>query len=94
VLEDLARNAAELVGEEIAETGRWSGQAVRALGRTVGGRGVLAALSGPSGGAPPALAREAEKLSAAFPEVVTLLYTPCDDPAAPLTARRVRAAMT
>jgi len=90
VLEHLAREAAELVGEEIAETGRHPGAAVRALGRTVKGRGVLAALSAPDGAPPKALAAEVQALSAVFPGVVTLVYTPTGNPEAPLAARRVK----
>jgi hypothetical protein len=40
LLERLRSDAAELVGEEIADVGRHSGRAVRALARTVSGRGV------------------------------------------------------
>ncbi len=40
LLERLRHDAAELVGEEIAEVGRHAGRAVRALARTVSGRGV------------------------------------------------------
>ena len=41
-LEHLTRDAAELVGEEVVETGRHAGRAIRALGRTSDGRGVAA----------------------------------------------------
>ncbi|MEM7305409.1 MAG: ATP-binding protein [Planctomycetota bacterium] len=88
VLEHLAREAAELVGDEIAETGRHAGKAVRALGRTVDGRGVVAALTGPSGKPPAGFAAETEELRSVFPDVVALLYTPTDDPEAPLSVRR------
>jgi len=40
LLERMRHDAAELVGEEIAEVGRHAGRAVRALARTVSGRGV------------------------------------------------------
>lgn len=40
LLERLRHDAAELVGEEIAEVGRHAGRAVRALARTVSGRNV------------------------------------------------------
>jgi hypothetical protein len=40
LLERLRHEAAELVGEELADVGRHSGRAVRALARTVSGRGV------------------------------------------------------
>ncbi len=42
MLEHLQREAAELVGEEIEEVGRFPGTSVRALARTVEGRGVAA----------------------------------------------------
>src|SRR5690606_7229081 len=82
VLEDLAHHAAELVGEEIAETGRWAGAAVRAVARTVKGRGCLAALARPDGTAPPELAAEMRDLAGLFPDPVTLLYAPTGDPEA------------
>jgi hypothetical protein len=90
LLEHLTRQGAELVGEEIAETGRHGGTAVRALGRTVAGRGVLAALAAPDGTPPKGLGAEAAALSSVFPGIVTLVYTPTADPKAPLAARRVR----
>jgi AAA+ ATPase superfamily predicted ATPase len=40
LLERLRHDAAELVGEEIAEVGRHAGRAVRALARTVSGRSI------------------------------------------------------
>lgn len=40
LLDRVRQEAAELVGEEIAEVGRHGGQGVRALARTVSGRGV------------------------------------------------------
>lgn len=40
LLERLRHDAADLVGEEIADVGRHSGRAIRALARTVSGRGV------------------------------------------------------
>ncbi len=44
VLEHLGREAAELLGEEVVETGRFPGEAVCAVGRTSAGRGVVAYL--------------------------------------------------
>lgn len=63
LLERLHHDAAELVGEEIAEVGRHSGRAVRALARTVSGRGVavLAAEAGE-----PEVEEELEKLRPAL----------------------------
>ena len=42
MLEHLRRDAADLIGEEVGEVGRFPGRAVRAVGRTVEGRGVAA----------------------------------------------------
>jgi hypothetical protein len=50
VLDHLEREAAELVGEEIAEVGRLPGPALFAVGRTVGGRGVVAVDDSPIDG--------------------------------------------
>jgi len=44
VLEHLARHAAEVLGEEVVETGRFAGEAVCAVARTQEGRGVVAYL--------------------------------------------------
>ena len=46
VLEHLSRQAAELLGEEVVEIGRFAGEAVCAVGRTSEGRGVVAYLEG------------------------------------------------
>ena len=42
ILEHLRTEAAELIGEEIVEVGRFSGQTIKALGRTKSGAGVAA----------------------------------------------------
>ncbi len=90
VLEHVNRRAAELVGEEIVETGRWAGRAVLALGRTVEGRCVAAAIEPRKGALPAALAREVEELGKVFPAVVTLVYTWTDRPEHPLEVRVVQ----
>jgi AAA+ ATPase superfamily predicted ATPase len=46
LLERLRHEGAELVGEELADVGRHSGRAVRALARTVSGRGVAVVARG------------------------------------------------
>ncbi|NOT29053.1 MAG: ATP-binding protein, partial [Planctomycetes bacterium] len=63
LLERLRHDAAELVGEEIAEVGRHSGLAVRALARTVSGRGVAVLAAEASG---PAVEKELEELRPAL----------------------------
>lgn len=73
LLEHLRYHAAELVGEEITEVGRYPGTSLRALGRTVDGRGVAAldaqALD------PSMMAEELAELRPVFgTEVVRLAY--------------------
>lgn len=77
VLEHLEREAAELVGEEIAEVGLHepeAGGVICALGRTVGGRGVAAALVPPGAGRSVRLGNELGTLERIFPGVVPLVY--------------------
>ena len=62
VYEHLGRSAAEILGEEILERGRFSGEAVCAVGRTSEGRGVIAFLE--SGKNLTALAQDLESLRA------------------------------
>ena len=52
MLDHLQREAAELVGEEMAETGRFEGQRIRAIGRMVDGHGVAALVASPRTRAP------------------------------------------
>jgi AAA+ ATPase superfamily predicted ATPase len=49
LLESLRHEGAELVGEELADVGRHPGRAVRALARTVSGRGVAVVARGADG---------------------------------------------
>jgi hypothetical protein len=49
ILAHLAREAAEVVGEEIVEVGRHPGRLVRAVGRTCEGRTVAAVVPGDEG---------------------------------------------
>ncbi|MEW6071420.1 MAG: ATP-binding protein [Planctomycetota bacterium] len=89
ILDHLQREAAELVGEEIVETGRHAGGCVRALGRTAGGRGVAAISLDPPRARPAELARELADLERVLgPGLVHLRYSLTDDPAAPLDVRR------
>ena len=86
VLDHLRREAADLVGEEIVETGRHDGRWIRALGRTVEGRGVAAVLGKPSRAA---LAAEIEALRPVFASVVPLSYSLTEDPAKPLAVEEI-----
>ncbi|MCZ6597785.1 MAG: ATP-binding protein [Planctomycetota bacterium] len=86
VLDHLRREAADLVGEEIVETGRHDGRWIRALGRTVEGRGVAAVLGKPSRAA---LAEEIEALRPVFASVVPLSYSLTEDPAKPLAVGEI-----
>ncbi len=86
VLEHLARDAAGLVGDEIVETGRHNGQAIRALGRTVQGRGVVAIDEEEAD--PTQLAQELAALTPVFgTDVVRLAYHLTGDSAKPLACR-------
>jgi len=85
VLEHLRTEAAEAVGEEIVEQGRFAGEFVRAVGRTAGG-GTVAAVVVPAGRRSTAvLERELDELRRAFGrEPRTLVYGITDDPQRPL----------
>ncbi len=93
LLEHLRREAAELVGEELVEVGRSRGVLVRALARTVEGRGVAAILDAPDvglAGRESELEGELAELRSLFPAgLVSLVYRISDDPHAPLIVRRV-----
>ena len=88
LLEHLQRSAADLVGEEIAEVGRFGGRAIRALARTVEGRGVVAI---DSEQAEPILVEEelAELRPVFGTEVVRLVYRHTEDSTKPLIVHRV-----
>jgi len=63
LLERLRQDAAELVGEELADVARHGGQAVRALARTVSGRGVAVTDEGADA---PTIENELKALRPAF----------------------------
>jgi AAA+ ATPase superfamily predicted ATPase len=88
ILEHLRREAAELVGEEIAEVGRFPGRVVRALARTVEGRGVAAIDR--TRKEPIVLDEELARLEPAFGTgVVRLGYRLTGDSTKPLAVRLV-----
>jgi uncharacterized protein len=88
ILDHLRRNAAEIVGEEIVETGRFAGRWVRALGRTAEGRGVAAIAPEPPRPGAGSLAAELEKLGDVLgDDLLTLCYTLSGNPGDPLEVR-------
>jgi AAA+ ATPase superfamily predicted ATPase len=88
LLEHLGREGAELVGEEIQETGRHPGRAVRALGRTIEGRGVVAIDEAELD--PDVLEAELTSLEPVFgQDVVQLAYRLTGDSSKPLAVRRL-----
>ncbi len=89
VLEHLRRHAAEVVGEEIVEVGRFQGSYVRAVGRTADG-GVVAGIVVPEDGDESALRDELGQLEKRF-EVhpVKLVYGIGHRPDRPLEVERV-----
>ena len=89
ILDHLQREAAELVGEEIVETGRHAGRHVRALGRTVGGRGVVALTLDPPRPGTATLAGELAALEKVLgPDLVYLRYSLLNTKDGILEARR------
>jgi hypothetical protein len=90
ILDHLRREAAEDVGDEIVEQGRFDGVFVRAVGRTAGGRTVAAVVVPDRRRSTAALERELADLSTAFgDEPVRLVYGITDDPERPLGVERV-----
>ena len=94
LLEHLRSDAAELVGEEILETGRHPGRIVRALARTASGKAVVAlaeealAAAGEAGAA--ALEEELSEVRRALgPALIELGYRGREDSAKPLAVRRL-----
>ena len=80
------------MGEEIAEVGRFPGRWLRALGRTVEGRGVaaLVAPAEPGGDAAAELALELAALEPAFgTKIVRLAYRAGSESPKPLEVRRL-----
>jgi hypothetical protein len=92
LLEHLAGAAAEVIDDEIAESGRFSGLFVRAVARTTSG-GAVAAVVVPRGDhATKAMREELEEVRGAMgPRVETLVYSWTDDPLAPLRVEHVDA---
>jgi AAA+ ATPase superfamily predicted ATPase len=92
ILDHLRREAAEYVGEEIVEQGRFDGSFVRAVGRTAGGGTVAAVVVPDRRRSTAALEREIEDLRRAFGcEPTRLVYGITDDPERPLGVERVPA---
>jgi AAA+ ATPase superfamily predicted ATPase len=83
LLDHLRRHGAETVGDEIAETGRGNG--IRALARTLDGRGVIARYAGD---AEPSEAILADPRAVFGPELIQVVYRLTDDPARPLSVER------
>jgi hypothetical protein len=83
VLAHLRGHAADLLGEEIVEVGRFAGRTVRAVARTASGGAVAAlVLQEPSTAA---LEREMAELSAALgPRIEKLVYGLTSKPERPL----------
>lgn len=92
VLSHLQREAAEVVGEEIVEAGRFDGRFVRAVGRTSGGA-TVAGIVVPDGARSTAvLEREVERLEGAFGgQVHKLVYGITTRPDRPLEVEAVPA---
>lgn len=90
ILEHLATRAAEVIDDEIAETGRFAGLFVRAVARTTSG-GAVAAVVVPRGDHPTtALEEELGELRGAIgTRIETLVYSWSDDPLAPLRVEHV-----
>ena len=88
ILEHLRTEAAELIGEEIVEVGRFSGQTIKALGRTKSGAGV-AAIHDERG--MKALEEELDRIQAAFGgEMHLLRYLDSGEEGRLFTARTFR----
>lgn len=90
VLAHLRTQAAEMVGEELAEIGRFPGLFVRAVARTQRGRSV-AAIVVPEGGQPDAALQQelAEVRAALGPKLVKLVYGLTSRPDRPLEVELV-----
>ncbi len=92
ILDHLRRKAAEDVGDEIVEQGRFDGTFVRAVGRTADGGTVAAVVVPDRRRSTAALEREIEDLRRAFGcEPTRLVYGITDDPERPLGVERVPA---
>jgi hypothetical protein len=90
ILDHLRREAAEDVGDEIVEQGRFDGTFVRAVGRTAGGGTVAAVVVPDRRRSTAALESELTDLRTAFGcEPLRLVYGITDDPERPLGVERV-----
>ncbi|MFT7667791.1 MAG: AAA+ ATPase superfamily predicted ATPase [Planctomycetota bacterium] len=90
VLDHLEREAAEIVGEEITEHGRFDGRYVRAVGRTHEGSTVAAIVLPEEKPDEAQLVQELENLRAAFGDrIVKLVYGVTDNPERVLEVERV-----
>ncbi len=91
LLSHLSREAAEIVGEEIVEVGRFAGNYVRAVGRTAD-EGTVAAIVMPADNVSLAhLQTELDQLEQSFQRpVIELVYRISDQPEHPLEVDRAR----
>jgi AAA+ ATPase superfamily predicted ATPase len=91
VLAHLRTEAADVVGEEIVEAGRFDGRFVRAVARTVEGRGVAAIVQPAGTKTMDGLQSEVDALQPAFGrDVVRLVYALTDKPNRPLVVERTQ----
>ena len=87
VLEHMAKHAADLLGTELTELGRHSGELIRAAARTADGRGVAGVLHPEAKLDLEALTEEVSVLDRAFSgETHVIIYRTTADPRAPLEA--------
>jgi len=90
ILSHLRREAAECVGEEIVEVGRYPGRWVRALGRTDGGSTVAAIVVPDNPTSSASLEQELGEVSAVFGDnPIKLAYGLTNHPDRPLEVERV-----
>ena len=90
VMDHLQRSAAEIVGEEIVEHGRFDGEYIRAVGRTVEGTTVTAIVIPERQPDESVLIKELDSLQSAFGgRIVKLTYGVTDNPERVLEVERV-----
>lgn len=90
VMAHMRARAADVIGEEVVEVGRFRGTWVRAVGRLAGGGALAAVVEPEEKPSRAALERELAELSAAFDrEPCVLRYALTEDPAQPLKVDRV-----
>ena len=89
-MDHLQRSAAEIVGEEIVEHGRFDGEYIRAVGRTVEGTTVTAIVIPERQPDESVLIKELDSLQSAFGgRIVKLTYGVTDNPERVLEVERV-----